>query len=519
MKVNTAFRSLFSGLAVASLILFPGCSHSRDYLTSCGTPPAPVREYCPVEPAPEPCAAPVVSCYDDSDCGSRAETEQYILEKSCPSEGCLGDDVEYKITFTAKCDLINVCVTDMLPEGKATFVSADPMGEMSANKIKWHYDRVAAGEVLEMCVIVKPEACGSIRNCAMVECLPFCCVSTEIGQPILTITKCGPECAEVGDCITFDVTISNDGDFVARNVVLKDNVPSGLRHASGSDVLCMDVGDLCPGDSRSFSITFEVCERGRHCNVATVEGNNCCVESAQACVNVVQPGLDVSKTGPEEQFVNKVATYEIVVRNTGDVDLTDVQVTDTFDNGLDFVSADGAECFGNSVRWTIDCLGAGESMTFIVELTARCPGKFCDHVTVTAACEELCAQDDACTCWKGYAALCLEVCDSCDPLLVGEETTYNIRITNQGTAADTNVSISATFPEELEPVRASGPTKNTATEKTVSFAPIDSLRPGQQVEYRIVGKAVSVGDARLEVELNSDYLDGPVTEQESTHVY
>lgn len=508
-------------LALASLTLFPGCSHTRDYLTSCGPEPTPVREVCEKPcPAPEPCPAPVVSCYDDSDCGSRCETDQYILEKSCPSSGCMGEDVEYKITFTAKCDLINVCVTDMLPEGSASFVSADPSGEMEgSHKLKWHFDRVAAGDVMEMCVVVHPDVCGSIRNCAMVECTPFCCVSTEIGQPVLRVEKCGPECAEVGDCITFDITVTNEGDFVARGVVLKDYVPRGLRHASGSDVVCMDIGDLCPCETRSYSITFEVCERGEHCNEATVEGCNGCSDSARACVNVVQPGLDVTKTGPEEQFVDKVATYEIVVRNTGDVDLTDVRVTDTFDNGLDLVSAEGAECFGNSVTWTLDCLRAGESVTLMVELTARCPGMYCDHVSVSAACEDLCAEDDACTCWKGYAALCLEVCDSCDPLIVGEETTYNIRITNQGTAEDTNVSIAVTFPEELEPVRATGPTKNTAVGNKVSFAPIDVLLPGQQKEYRIVGKAISVGDARLEVELNSDYLDGPVTEQESTHVY
>jgi hypothetical protein len=45
------------------------------------------------------------------------------------------------------------------------------------------------------------------------------------------------------------------------------------------------------------------------------------------------------------------------------------------------------------------------------------------------------------------------------------------------------------------------------------------LEPKQIVTWNIDARAQDVGDARLRVELMSDLIKAPVTEEESTHVY
>jgi len=122
----------------------------------------------------------------------------------------------------------------------------------------------------------------------------------------------------------------------------------------------------------------------------------------------------------------------------------------------------------------------------------------------------------ACTVWKGLSAILIEMVDDPDPIQVGETTTYTIRVTNQGTADDNNVTIVANFPKEVTPVTAQG---GSVSGQVVKFAPVPRLGAKQQVTYTIVGKGAQPGDARIKVELNSDQLKTPVTEEESTTVY
>ena len=109
--------------------------------------------------------------------------------------------------------------------------------------------------------------------------------------------------------------------------------------------------------------------------------------------------------------------------------------------------------------------------------------------------------------------------DTEDPLLVGEETTYVIQITNQGTAADTNVGLQIQLPSELSVVSAAGDSIGTISENNVNFAPYAILNAKEIIQFRVVAKAVSVGDARFRAQMSSDMLKSPVPEEEATQVY
>ena len=57
---------------------------------------------------------------------------------------------------------------------------------------------------------------------------------SEIGGPRLTVTKTGPASATVGDQVTYTITVRNDGDIYASNVVVTDVLPEGLTYVSSS---------------------------------------------------------------------------------------------------------------------------------------------------------------------------------------------------------------------------------------------------------------------------------------------
>ncbi len=109
--------------------------------------------------------------------------------------------------------------------------------------------------------------------------------------------------------------------------------------------------------------------------------------------------------------------------------------------------------------------------------------------------------------------------DTEDPLLVGEQTTYVIQITNQGTAQDTNVGLEVQLPSQLKVISAAGDTQGTISGNNVSFAPYPVLKAKQIIEFRVVAEAVAEGDARFKAQMKSDLLKSPVPEEEATQVY
>jgi hypothetical protein len=94
-----------------------------------------------------------------------------------------------------------------------------------------------------------------------------------------------------------------------------------------------------------------------------------------------------------------------------------------------------------------------------------------------------------------------------------------IQITNQGTAADSNVGLEVQLPSQLKLVSAAGDTQGTISGNSVSFTPYSVLAAKQIIEFRIVAEAVAEGDARFRAQMLSDLLKTPVPEEEATQVY
>ena len=118
-----------------------------------------------------------------------------------------------------------------------------------------------------------------------------------------------------------------------------------------------------------------------------------------------------------------------------------------------------------------------------------------------------------------FATNANSVVDVDDPVEVGGETVYEIRILNQGTKAATNVRLAALAPAQLRPVSAEGPTRNAIEGGRVLFEPVPRLAPKADTTFRIRVQGLQAGDQRLRVQVQSDEMQTPVTKEESTRVY
>lgn len=229
------------------------------------------------------------------------------------------------------------------------------------------------------------------------------------------------------------------------------------------------------------------------------------------------PAVTLTKTCPGLRYLGRNAKFELTVTNNGSGGASNVIVTDTIPNGLDFVSAThGGTRQGNAITWRIGNMEAGATQTMTAEFRCNTIGNFTNTARVT-----YCASADA-ECQmavKGIPAILLECVDDPDPIEVGGSLTYTIVVTNQGTAVDTNVRIAVTLPPEEEYVSGQGPTAATANGKSITFAPLPTLAPKARAVYQVRVKGIGEGDVRFRVEMTSDNIDSPVMETESTRFY
>jgi uncharacterized repeat protein (TIGR01451 family) len=396
----------------------------------------------------------------------------------------------------AQCNVGDVVITDTLPAG-CSYVSSEPAAEVSGKVLTWKFATLNQGEAKSAKITVKADAEGELVNCATVTAIPRVCVSAMLNADV-----------------TYNVTVSNKGNITARNVVVTDAVPKGM---SGNPVT-VNVGDLAPGASKTMPVTFKATQRGKVCNTAVADSSNAGKVDAEACTVVQQPGLKIEKTTNDKKLlINRTASYNINVKNTGDTTLTGVVVTDAAAAGTTIVEAVGGSVSGSVATWNIGELAAGASKDLTVKISSKQPGNYCNTASVSTT-QGLKDSSQACTEWIGVTGVLVEVVDDPDPIQVGETSTYTIKVTNQSTYGTVDeLDIVANFPAEVTPTTASN--GGAISGKKVTFPRVMVLDPKKSVTYTIVGKAEKAGDARLKVEVRTRSRQNAIEEDESTTVY
>jgi uncharacterized repeat protein (TIGR01451 family) len=461
-------------------------------------------------PAPRPAPAPRPPAVTSA----ASQTGNVRLLKQMPAELSLGQEFMAQLRVIAHEDVADVIVRDVVPDG-AVYVRSEPAAEVSGRNLTWKFSEMDAGQAKDIRVWLRPEREGRIGSCATVFALSRACAYGVVGKPALALTKTGPETAILGQDIPYTITVSNPGSAVAKAVVVTDSVPDGLAHASGQTALTFNVGDLAPGQSRVLPVVLKGTKRGKHCNGASAVASNVAKVSAEACTTILVPGINLVKEGAKEQFLGKNADYTLTVSNTGDTRLTNVVITDTAPAATRIVNAPGATVTGSTATWRLAELAAGEKKSFSLTLTSATAGSHCNLAAVASA-EGQSARAEACTLWRGVGAILVEVVDDPDPILIGNQTTYTVRITNQGSADLVNINTAAAFPANIAPVATQ---QGTVTGQNVKFQPIPRLAPKGVVEFRLTARGVSVGDARVKFTFTEDGLSAPVVEEESTRVF
>jgi len=426
-----------------------------------------------------------------------------------------GETFANTVKVVARDSIAWVVIRMTVPDG-LEYVKSVPEATKNGDILTWKYPSMEANEAQSVTVHLKPAKQGSYKPCVSVEAVPQVCYVVKVVKPKISITKTGPATAMLNDYVDYTVIVKNEGDGVAKDVVVYDDIPSGLAHDSGKTKLEIKVGELAPQQEKSMTVRLKAVERGEHTNVAKVQTSNAGESQDDATTVVKLEDFTVEKTGMAEQYLSKNADYTITVKNVGDTTLNNVKVIDTAPPETQVVEAKGAiATTSTTATWMIDSLKPDAEETLGLLLTSQTPGTHKNTVAVNA--NGKVKNADADTLWKGFAAVLIEVIDTDDPLQIDEVTTYIIRVTNQGTKEDKNIHIWAEFSKEVVPVSVSGEIPGKVDGLKVDFEPYKVLEAKQSITYKILAKGAVPGDGRVKVYLKGDLLDTPVVEEESTH--
>jgi uncharacterized repeat protein (TIGR01451 family) len=432
-----------------------------------------------------------------------------------------GQPLSYEIVVrnAGTVPVFSVHVEEDFPAG-ARLLRAEPAPDTRGRVLTWNLESLEPGAERHFHIDAQTGEEGELWSSATATFSVSSGVRTRVTRPRLSVTKTGPQSAQVGEPAAFHIQVTNTGTGPANNVVLHDKLPPALKHVQGDDIEA-DLGTLEPGQSKDVTLDTTVTKAGRIVNEAVATADGDLRASAQATVVATEPLLALTKTGPQRRYMNRDAEFAIDLSNPGSASASNVRVVDTLPPGLEFVAASDAGVYeptARTVTWNIGTLTAGQKRTLTTKLSARAIGDLVNRAVATAD-RGLEAKAEAALHVEGIPALMLEVVDLDDPVEVGAETTYEIHVVNQGTAPSTGLQILATVPDGMVPRGASGPTSYRTQGQQVIFEPLSQLTPKADAMYRVRVLGQKPGDMRFKVQMSCDQLRVPVFEEESTRVY
>ncbi len=499
-----------------------GCSHEPE------PTPRPQVTAPPPQPKPAPVVTPAPVVAPKPEAGTTAiayptldrATSYALIETKVPVEVRVGQPFDMTIVvsnLSSSMYLTDVVVTDPLPDGYK-MASADPSpASTEGNTAKWNLGRI--GPKQSKTIVVKGSAsqAGTLVQCASLSCIPQACTEIVAVAPALRLVKTAPQEALVCDAIPVKFIITNSGSGTVRNARIRDALPAGVVTDKGATSIDLDAGTLAAGQSREFTVNLKASKTGTFENkaVASADGG-LSAESATKTV-VRQPILAITKTGRPEQYVGRSVVYEMTVTNNGDWTAKDTILVDTIPANAKFVEASaGGRAVGNRVQWALGDLAPKASKKVTLTLTSAAVGTVRNTATASAYCADP-VNAAVETQFKGIPAVLLEVVDISDPIEIGQEETYEIVVTNQGSAMDTDISIVCTLEDSVNYVSGSGATNAQA--QVITFAPLRSLAPKAKATWKVVVKGTKAGDTRFKVSMKTGQTERPVEETESTRFY
>ncbi|GAA4435325.1 hypothetical protein GCM10023155_33620 [Bremerella cremea] len=444
------------------------------------------------------------------------------LEKVAPPEVQVGKVAifELHVENNGQVEASNVMIRDMVPSG-TKLVSSNPQAQQGSDgSLTWDLGTLRPQQRQTIKLEILPLEEGNIGSVASVSFAAKASARSIVTRPKLTISQSSAATVLAGNQLGITITIANPGTGAATGVVLEENVPGNFTHPAGKE-LEFEVGTLKPGESRQLDLVLNAVAAGNVQNMLRARADGNLTAEHALPLEVVAPQLQVAMTGPKLRYLERPAKYTVSISNPGTAPAHEIDLVTYLPKGLKFVEANNAgqyDATRHAVFWSLQELPPSQTGT--VELVALPIEPGDQRLRVEGSANKgLTAEDESTIHVEGLAAIFFEVADQADPIEVGKDTTYDIKVVNQGSKEATNVQVTATLPQGMQAMAADGEVPGSLQGNQIIFQPIARLDPKQTIRLSIQAQGTMPGDQRIRVQVRTDGIPDPITKEESTTVY
>jgi len=487
----------------------------------------------------------------------------------------------------------NVRVSVAIPPGTRV-TQADSFAEVTPNQVHWEIGTIPPRIQLDLFMTITAQSSVRLNFQARGDSGLYAedTVAVDVFRPSLAINvrAAGGEPVEVGTPITFNIDVTNTGERPLTGVNLRAVGDSGLTHTeTGSRIVGQNKtdGPLQPGATWNAAVTFLPVDSGRRCITVEAFADAGQQAEGQACTTVINrvlavPALTATITGPERMTTGTDNLFRYRVVNTGQVPLSSVRITATFDPQLQLIRAtegyNSAPLGQYQISWLIPFMPVGPDERSAVLVEARFLAQHTSPqsqmiLTVESAEGARASDSYAFEIQPGAPlpvappsrpalppvqppptlpntpapipadprvpqpvlppaaadptpradSLALRLLDRDDPVRVGQPIRYSLSVSNQSNLVDSEVGIRFQLPQGVElsrVVQRLVPSANQFRRENgvVYLEPIRDLRPGETIDFDIELVSNQPQQIELMVEAVSRLMSGGTFATQSTRV-
>ena len=336
-----------------------------------------------------------------------------------------------------------------------------------------------------------------------------------VQQPQLSINIDGPSQTTTGKTVSHRATITNVGDGVATDIQVETMLPSTLQQAKSVSGV---IPEIQPGESVKVQLDSRALTAGAGALQVVAKSATTKTEQATMDVVVFQPELRLSAAGPKINFVERDGIYSINVENTGEVDVTNVEVSLMVPDGMKVTTisrqADVDEITGGLV-WHFDRLAAKTNEQIQMKATALKEGQQVCNIRIKSD-ETMDKEFLLATQVSTRADLSVRIKNQTGPVQVGATAEFIVEVENHGSRQASGINVKVALPDSLIPAKDSKNVSQFGNALTFEQAMIGA---GEKVAFKFTAVGVSQGDHVVRSTLNIANSERSVISEDSIYVY
>jgi len=418
----------------------------------------------------------------------------------------------------------NIFVVDAVPAG-LTYVSATTtVGAYSEDT--WSIPQILAYQSASLDLVCQVDSSGAISNVAHISGFDQSDPDPNNNQVSITLSAESADLAltkvvdlpttDIGDTVTFTLTLTNHGPNDASGIQVMDQVPPGMTfhdvepsagsYEAGSGLWSLD--ELLFTESATLDIRATVDLPISLSNTASLFASttrDTFADNNSASVSVTGEAADlavtatVSGSSNPRPAVGDTVTFIIELTNNGPSDVVNVAVMDTIPDGLHWIGENPSDGYYNNLtgEWLItNLIPSGGTETLSIDTVVDVAETTTNHASASSDKPDPRADNDrdSVTLYQKDADLALtKEASELFPIL-NTEFTYTIAVTNNG---PDEIATGIVVQDEL-------PTELTFTSQSAdvgSYDPITGLwNLGSLLEYETATLTITVvGDTEATV--------------------